>query len=87
MGKAGFTEQVSAPGACRISVTWYFWPHPFTGRLIEGRSACLLPGRTTDAKQEKQEEYVRLVEYIRASVWHKRTSRVPGSLQDLALGV
>jgi hypothetical protein len=42
------------------------------------------PGRTNDTKQVKQEEHASMIEYIRVSPWHKRTSFVPGSLQDLA---
>ena len=43
-----------------------------------------LPARAIGTKQAKQEEHAGIIEYIRASPWHKRTSGVPGSLQDLA---
>jgi len=42
-------------------------------------------GRTNDTRQVKQEAYASMIKYIRASPRHKRTSCVPGSLQDLAM--
>lgn len=41
------------------------------------------PGRKFDTGQAVQEEYVRLVEYIRTSLSHETTSTVLRSLQDL----
>jgi hypothetical protein len=55
-----------------------------TGLLIEGKISP--PHRLAGkhgTKQEEQEEYTSMVEYIRTSPWLKRTSNVPESLQDL----